>query len=240
MGLGKRPRACDHRRWNSRSWGHLEVRNGERVLPLGTRQQTSPSGLLAPAGERDDLARSTIEALWGEEQPRTAAEGSPRARSTLRAALEPARAPRRSGRMLATRGGGYELRIEPEQLDLGRFELLRAEGREELRNGEPERASDRLREALGLWRGLRSRSSSTFPSPRRRARGSRNFALPRSRIGSMPTSPPAGIPELTGELEAPAREHPLREGLRSRLMLALVARTDRQRHSASTKPRVRS
>ena len=55
--------------------------------------------------------------------------------------------------MIATREHGYELRIDPEQLDAHRFERLIAEGRSELAAGRPARAASMLEEALALWRG---------------------------------------------------------------------------------------
>jgi DNA-binding SARP family transcriptional activator len=73
--------------------------------------------------------------------------------SQLRKALEPDRATRESGQLLVTRSPGYLLRVEPEQLDIDRFQRLASEGREALAAADPERAATTLREALGLWRG---------------------------------------------------------------------------------------
>ena len=227
MGLGKRPRACDHPAVEFAILGPLEVRNGERVLPLGTRQQRALLVFLLLRANETISRDRLIEALWGEEQPRTAGKALQGHVSTLRAALEPARAPGDQGRMLLTRGGGYELRIEPEQLDLGRFELLRSEGRGELRNGEPERASDRLREALGLWRGPALEEFIDIPFAQ-----TESARLEELRVATLENRIDADLAagrhlELTGELEVLAGEHPLREGLRSRLMLALY-RSNRQ------------
>jgi DNA-binding SARP family transcriptional activator len=54
---------------------------------------------------------------------------------------------------LETRGHAYRLALEPEQIDLGRFERLLGEGRELLAAGEAARAAEILRAALALWRG---------------------------------------------------------------------------------------
>ena len=51
---------------------------------------------------------------------------------------------------LETRPGGYLLRLEPEQLDLLRFERLVAEAE----GSDASRTAGKLREALALWHGL--------------------------------------------------------------------------------------
>jgi hypothetical protein len=55
--------------------------------------------------------------------------------------------------MLFTRDPGYLLRIDPEQLDLHRFQQLDRSGRQALSQGDPATAADLLRQALALWRG---------------------------------------------------------------------------------------
>ena len=66
---------------------------------------------------------------------------------------------------LVTEEGGYRLLVAPEELDATRFGRLLAQARGDHR----ERALPLLDEALALWRGRCSRSSSTgrSPSPRR-------------------------------------------------------------------------
>src|SRR5439155_9596935 len=51
--------------------------------------------------------------------------------------------------VLVTRPPGYRLTVDPESIDLKRFERLVASARPL----EPEDRADRLREALALWRG---------------------------------------------------------------------------------------
>ena len=56
--------------------------------------------------------------------------------------------------LLLTRAPGYRLDLDPESLDVARFErLLAQEGSEALASGEPDFASACLGEALSLWRG---------------------------------------------------------------------------------------
>ncbi len=69
--------------------------------------------------------------------------------------------------------------------------------------------------------GLRSPSSRMSRSPRRRSVAWRSFDYWRSSGASMPTSRSAVTPTLVPELETLVAQHPLREGLRAQLMLAL-------------------
>jgi hypothetical protein len=54
--------------------------------------------------------------------------------------------------MLTTHARGYSLQVEPQAVDLQRFEALVAQARA----AEPERASMLLHAALALWRGSRA------------------------------------------------------------------------------------
>ena len=73
--------------------------------------------------------------------------------SQLRKVLEPERGPGDPGSVLVTQSPGYMLKVEPEGLDLARFERLAAEGRRLLDAGDPAGAATALSEALALWRG---------------------------------------------------------------------------------------
>ena len=126
--------------------GPLEVLNGELVIPVGgAKQRALLTILLLHANEvvsRDRL----IEELWGDRPPGTAGHSLDHQVSRLRKILVPAE-------LLSTRPGGYQLQVEPEQIDVYRYERLYAEGRQANASGRPEAAADALREALGLWSG---------------------------------------------------------------------------------------
>ena len=83
-----------------------------------------------------------IDELWGDEPPETAVQSL---HVLVCAKLRPA------GTLL-TRAPGYLLEIEPDELDLRRFERLLAERREALAAGDAERAARVLHDALALWR----------------------------------------------------------------------------------------
>src|SRR6266542_1821918 len=118
--------------------GPLEVRDGDRSLPLaGAKQRALLALLLVNANHvvsRDRL----VDELWGEEPPETAVTMVQVYVSRLRKLLP-------EGTLL-TRAPGYLLELEPDELDLQRFERLLAEGRRVLEAGDPERAARALRE----------------------------------------------------------------------------------------------
>ena len=189
--------------------GPLEVREGDRVLPLpGVRQRALLSILLLHANEVLP-ASLLIELLWGDRPPPSAAKGLQVHISELRKLL--------GKDCIYTRAPGYALRVDPGELDLERFEKLVGEARQL----PPDDALSRLREALALWRG---RPLSEFAAERFAAGEVLRLdelqleALEQRIEAELALGRHAG---LIGELEALVREHPLREGLRASLMLAL-------------------
>ncbi len=86
-----------------------------------------------------------IDELWGEDSPEDAAAALRVNVSRLRKALPQD--------VLTTRSPGYLIRVEPDALDLHRFERLVDEGRSLLARGLAADAAERLRDALSLWRG---------------------------------------------------------------------------------------
>jgi DNA-binding SARP family transcriptional activator/streptogramin lyase len=154
-----------------------------------------------------------IDALWGERPPPSALNSVHIYISQLRKALGDGR--------LETRGRGYRLALEPEQLDLGRFERLLGNGRELLASGDAARAAKTLREALSLWRGppLADVASEPFAHAEIARLEELRVAALEERIDADLTL--GRHAELVPELERLVREHPLRERLRAQLMLAL-------------------
>jgi len=199
--------------------GPFEVSERGQPLEVGAGKQRALLALLVlHAGEVVSTDR-LIDALWGERPPASALNSVHIYVSRLRKALG-------NGR-LETRGHGYRLALEPEQLDLARFERLLGEGRGLLAEGEAERAAEALRNALALWRGppLSDFESEPF------AQGE-IARLEELRLAALEERIDADLAlgrhaELVSELEALVREHPLREGLRAQLMLALY-RSGRQ------------
>src|SRR5262245_45693373 len=195
--------------------GHLEVRDGERVVELPRRKDRALLAcLLLHSGETVSADR-LIEDLWGESAPVTARASLHNVVAQLRRVLGPD--------TLVTRPGGYVLDVDPETVDVLRFERLVEKAAHE---ADGERA-DTLRTALELWRGPPLADLAYEP-----------FALAEApRLEELATrvqedlidlelehGPPA---DLVPRIEALIARHPLRERLRGQLMLALY-RSDRQ------------
>ena len=207
--------------------GPLEAYDGESQLQLGgTRQRALLGMLLLHAGEVVSSDRLVTE-LWGEEGRGEGSKALQVAISRLRKALGADRALGETGRLIVTRPPGYELRLEPERLDLGRFEALAKDGRQALAADDPRTAAAKLTEALRLWRGppLADLAYEQFCQ-------GEIARLEELRAAALEDRITADLElgrhvELVAELGELVSRHPLRERLRGQLMLALY-RSGRQ------------
>ncbi|MFD7911839.1 BTAD domain-containing putative transcriptional regulator [Streptomyces sp. NPDC059752] len=117
---------------------------------------------------------------------------------------------------------GYRLVVEPDAVDVVRFERLVSAGRGALAR-DPAAAARLLRESLELWRGpalLDVAAAASFRAPVTRLSELRMAALEDRIEADLRVGRGR---ELTGELASLVAEHPLREGLVGALMRALVA-----------------
>jgi DNA-binding SARP family transcriptional activator len=201
--------------------GPLEVADDGRLVPLGGAKQRAVLAILLLNRNQVVSTDRLIDEVWGETPPATAAISLQNFVARLRKALA------ESGRLLVTRPPGYLIQLEPDQLDLDRFERLTREARQQLAAGEPRAAAGKLEEALALWRGppLADFTYEPFAQPA-------VARLDELRLAALEDRFDAELAlgrhaELVAELEALVDEHPLRERLRGQLMLALY-RSGRQ------------
>jgi predicted ATPase/class 3 adenylate cyclase/DNA-binding winged helix-turn-helix (wHTH) protein len=203
--------------------GPLEVLDEGRAVALGGAKQRALLALfLVHAGETLTTDR-LIDELWGEHPPANAAKTVQMQVSRLRKAL--AAGP--GGGLIVTRERGYELRLDPDQLDSHQFERLTDEGTSELAAGRPEPAAEALERALSLWRDapLADLAYERF------AQGE-IARLEDLRAGALEQLIEAKLAlgrhsEVIAQLEPLIAEYPYRERLRAQLMLALY-RCERQ------------
>jgi len=189
--------------------GPLEVWDRGRTIELARRKQRALLVfLLLRAGETVSTD-ALIEALWGEEAPRTARASLQNTVAQLRRLLGPG--------VVASDPGGYRLEVVSEQLDLGRFERLTAEAR----SGVAAERGERLREALGLWRGppLAELVYEPFVAQEVARLEELRTAAYEDLIDAELARGGGG--DLVAEVELLVAEHPFRERLRAQLMLAL-------------------
>ena len=179
--------------------GPLEVIDHERALLLGGTKQRSLLAVLLQHPYEIVSTDHLLGELWGDEPPATADKSIQVYVSRLRKTLGPDR--------VVTRAPGYALQVDPAELDLARFERLRADGR--------------LGEALALWRGPAYDDLAYEPcvqAERARLEELRLVALEERVDADLEAGRHA---DLIGELETLIAAHPLRERLRGQLMLAL-------------------
>ena len=191
--------------WEFRILGPLEVLADGRPLELGGHKQRAMLAVLVLEANRVVSSDHLIEALWEDEAPDTAMKALQVYVSQLRKLFGKER--------LQTRAPGYLLRVEPDELDLGRFRRLQEDGR--------------MREALALWRGppLAEFEHERFARVEVDRLEELRLACLEERIEEDLAR---GLDaELVSELETLVREHPLRERARSQLMLTLY-RSGRQ------------
>ena len=189
--------------------GPLEVWHEGRALDLrGLKRRAVLALLLVHANEvvsRDRL----IDELWEEDPPANASAALQNHISRLRKDL--------GSDVLVTRDAGYLLAVEPDALDVWRFERLVAEA------GALAAADrrEKLEEALALWRGQALSDllqEHTLAIESGRLEALRLSALERR----IETDLELGRHEqLVPELEALIAAHPLREHPRALLILAL-------------------
>ena len=190
--------------------GAIEAHHDGQTLALGgPKQRALLAFLLLHANEpvsRDRL----IEALWGERPPSRADASLDSYISRLRKLLGAERVVRTSS--------GYLLEVEPDALDLDRFERLVRERR--------------FTEALEIWRGpaLADILYEPFANDAAQELEERRLLAFEQRIDADLAD--GRSVELIAELERLVRDHPLRERLVAQLMLALY-RAGRQADALS-------
>src|SRR5450755_2292179 len=123
--------------------GPLEVADGDCLVPLAGAKQRALLAIRLWSADETVPSDRLIDELWGGQSPGSGRTALQVRVSQLRKALGGA------GAAILTRAPGYVLRLEPEQLDLHRFERLVGEAD----TAEPALAAVKLREALALWRG---------------------------------------------------------------------------------------
>src|SRR5215831_18250340 len=193
--------------------GPLEVRDGDRMIPLARGRQRALLALLILSANETVSTERLVEDLWGGHPPVTAAKVVQNHVSQLRRAL--------ADGFLVTQSAGYTLRLDPGSIDVDRFEELLEEGRRALAGGNAGEASALLAQALALWRGppLADFAFESFAQGEIARLEERRLVALEERIEADLAL--ARHADLVGELETLVRGHPLRERLQGQLMLSL-------------------
>lgn len=213
--------------------GPLEVCiEGENIQLGGPRERTVLAMLLLEANRVIPVER-LIDAVWNDDPPATARGQIQICISNLRRRIFAV-----AGRdPVETRLPGYLLRLEDGSLDLHRFEAAVAEGTGALKAGDPARAANELRRALGLWRGL------ALADIESRVVQLAVTRLNERRLAVLAECLDCAVKagrhhDLIGELTALVEEQPLQERFRALLMTSLF-RSGRQAEALEVYRRTR-
>lgn len=223
--FGSKPAATDFR-----VLGPVEAVAGRQALELGGKRQRTLLALLLLERGRPISADRLAEELWHGKPP----SGAP---MTLRSYVSRLRAV--LGRdAVAARPPGYALVVDPDQLDVHRFETLMQQGQGALARGAAGLAADRLHAALALWRGPALADVAEGGALALEAK-----RLEELRLVCIEDRIDADLAlghhaELVPELERLVAEEPLRERLWRELVLALY-RAERQSDALAAYSRAR-
>jgi DNA-binding SARP family transcriptional activator len=185
-------------------------------VPLPGERQRRILALLLVTPRRLVTVAEIVAAAWDGEPPATARRQVHTAVWRLRRVL----AQHGGADLLASSPAGYRLDVDPDQVDVHRFEALVAVGRRLARAGRLADAVRDLRAAAALWSGP---ASAGLGGP---VLGRQALRLEELRLTALEDTVEyelaAGAgPDLIAELVQLAGEHPLRERFTGALMLAL-------------------
>jgi DNA-binding SARP family transcriptional activator len=194
--------------------GPIRVEAAAGPVTFVRRQHQDLLALLLLRADHVTSVAHIVDAMWGEQAPRTAGAQIKNMVSGLRSALADGPHP------LATvdwQPAGYRLRILRGQLDLAAFTSLVSQARTAL----PGQAVPLLREAIGLWR-----SRQALAGVRANFADDARMYLEERRTDALEALFAAELAcsrhtQIIAELTEAVAQHPTREGLVAQLMTAL-------------------
>ena len=191
--------------------GSLEHGSADAPTQLGGPKQRAVLAILIKNVGRLVSTDVLTDAVWGENPPGSVRSSVHTYISNLRVVI---------GGTIERTGPGYRLQVSPDVIDAVVFEHLVDQARASL-GSSPDRAAETLRDALSLWRGRPYADLIDVPGLQdeiRRLEALRLLAVESRVDADLANGRHAAV---IGELEALASEFPLREGFRSRHMIAL-------------------
>lgn len=192
--------------------GPIEAWRDGRTVRLNGRKTRSVLAALLLRVDQVVPTERLVSVLWGEAPPATAVTQVHKCVSQLRAELGPD--------VIVRFGGGYQLHLGENRLDLQAFDHDVCAARAALEADQCPEAAESFRTALALWRGEPLADGTEYlidvEAP----------ALAERRIGAVLDLIETDLSlgrhsELVGELRSLVADHPLREQLRGHLMTAL-------------------
>ncbi|MCG5446675.1 tetratricopeptide repeat protein [Micromonospora sp. NIE79] len=203
--------------------GGLSVQLLARNLHLGTPKQRAVLAMLAVQPGQLVTLDDLVDELWPDGPPRSAVANVRTYAANLRRTFEAFEAGRG---VLVRQQSGYRLTLGPEAIDVFRFEMECAAGREALVAGHVDRALEQLGSAVARWRGAMLAGMSLGPML-----GPRVVAAEEERLLAVELLADAQLRAGRGDLAIPLlrdaiARHPLREPAYVLLARALHERGD--------------
>ncbi|MFI2430744.1 AfsR/SARP family transcriptional regulator [Streptomyces sp. NPDC018693] len=198
--------------------GPLDARWAGELLPITAPKERDLLALLLLRADRTVFVDELIDGLWGNKPPATARTTLQNYVKRLRQGMHTVSGDQVA---IATRSGGYMLRLDNASLDLTEFERLTHRAAEARQRGEVAAASARLRAALALWRGdalADSRAEHLVHVEAPRLNDARMFVFEQWVDAELRLGRHA---EVVADLFSQIAGHPLRERLYVRLLVAL-------------------
>jgi len=198
--------------------GPLTARDADRELKLGGYRQQLVLAVLLLHADHELSTEWLVDAVWGDEPPRSA-------RKTLQAYISRLRQTLGEGAIVGSQHR-YMIHLAEGELDSLAFEDFSDRG-SKLALSNPAAAADLLAKALSLWRGMPFGDLGYEPALQPEAQ-----RLLELRLATLENRIAADLDlgqaaSLAGELTQIVEEHPLRERFHEQLMLALY-RSGRQ------------
>ncbi|WP_433794808.1 BTAD domain-containing putative transcriptional regulator [Actinoplanes sp. CA-252034] len=194
-----------------------------REVALGpARRQAVFAALVLNSGRAVPRAE-LIAAVWGEDPPSSAMGNLYTYVSALRSVLEPGRDRWSSNTVLTSRGGAYRLHVQPEEVDVHRFERARERSRSFRASGDARGELAALEAALAEWQG--GEPLAGVPGPHaedQRVRLGELYLASAERHAELMLGFGRAA-EVVDRLLPLAARHPTRESLHAVTMLALAA-----------------
>ncbi|GAA4154220.1 hypothetical protein GCM10022251_24280 [Phytohabitans flavus] len=201
------------------------VRDG-RAVPLGGPKQRALLTLFLLRPNQFVSTDWLVDALWDGRPPASGPTTLRTYVAGLRRAVEPDRS-EGGGQVLRRHPQGYELSVAPDEIDAVRFDRLVTAAASALAGGEATTAERGYDAALALWRGEPMAGVADLAALRPEARRLADARIS-AEEGRLTAAAMAGRDAgLLAELRRFVVAHPLREGARAQLMLALY-RSGRQ------------
>jgi DNA-binding SARP family transcriptional activator len=192
------------------------LEHGRPANPGPAKRQAMLAALALEANRPVSLSR-LIDAAWSDSPPRSAVANLRNHATALRKVLRD---------RIVSRGGGYQLRLEPDELDVDTFRRLATQGRQALAAADPVIAEPALAAALRLWRGAAGDGL-----PRGTALEAQLESLDEHRLLAFEDLVDARLAlgrhtDVLGELREHVARQPLRERAWGQTMLALYRTGD--------------